>query len=65
MNNKNPLVNDRKRLYTISESAEYLGRTEWAVRHLVWKGLLPAVRIDKRVQIDVRDLDLLISHSKT
>jgi hypothetical protein len=65
MNSEKSLAKDKKRLYTIGESAEYLGRTEWAVRHLVWKGLLPAVRIDKRVQIDVRDLDLVISHNKT
>jgi hypothetical protein len=53
-----------KRLYTIPESAAYLGRTEWAVRHLLLNGILPVVRIDRRAQVDVIDLDLLIDRSK-
>jgi excisionase family DNA binding protein len=53
-----------KRLYTIEESAMYLGRTPWAIRHLVWRGELPCVRIGRRVQIDVRDLDALIERCK-
>lgn len=55
----------RKRLYSIPEAGEYLGRTAWAVRHLVWNGILPSVRIGRRVQVDVGDLDLLIERSKT
>jgi hypothetical protein len=53
-----------KRLYSINESAEYLGRTPWAVRHLVWKGLPPSVRIGRRTQIDIQDLDALIERHK-
>jgi excisionase family DNA binding protein len=52
------------RLYTIEEGATYLGRTPWAVRHLVWRGRLPCVRIGRRMQIDIRDLDQLIDRSK-
>jgi excisionase family DNA binding protein len=54
-----------KRLYTLKESAVYLGRTVWAIRHLVWRGVLPCVRIGRRMQIDVQDLDSLIERYKT
>ncbi len=54
-----------KRLYSIKESAEYMGRTPWAIRHLVWNGVLPSVQIGRRVQIDIRDMDTLIERNKT
>jgi excisionase family DNA binding protein len=54
----------RKRLFTIREAGEYLGRTPWAVRHLIWDGLLPSVRIGRRVQVDVRDMDDMIERNK-
>jgi excisionase family DNA binding protein len=54
----------RKRLYSIPEAGEYLGRTAWAVRHLIWNEVLPSVRIGRRVQVDVADLDALIERSK-
>jgi len=53
-----------KRLYTVEEAAMYLGRSVWSVRRLIWDGLLPEVRIDKRVQVDIRDLDAFIEHNK-
>jgi hypothetical protein len=31
---------------------------------LVWNGILPSVRIGRRVQVDVADLDLLIEKNK-
>jgi excisionase family DNA binding protein len=55
----------RKRLFTVTEAGEYLGRTPWAVRHLIWNGVLPYVRIGRRVQVDVSDMDSLIDRSKT
>ena len=55
----------RKRLYSVEETAEYLGRTPWAVRHLIWNGVLPAVKIGRRIQVDIRDMDALIEHSKS
>ena len=57
-------VHSRKRLYSIEEAGEYLGRTAWAVRHLIWNGILPSVRIGRRVQVDVGDMDRLIETSK-
>jgi excisionase family DNA binding protein len=54
----------RKRLFTLDEAGEYLGRSKWAVRHLIWNGVLPSVRIDRRVQVDVSDLEALIEKNK-
>jgi excisionase family DNA binding protein len=53
-----------KRLYSVEEAAVYLGRSEWSVRRLLWNGLLPEVRIGRRVQVDIRDLDVFIEHNK-
>ena len=38
---RNPLV---KRLYTLKEAAEYLGRSEWGMRNLVWAQAIPVVK---------------------
>ena len=54
----------KKRLYTIPEAAEVLGRSVNSVREMIWKGRLPHVRIDRRVQVDVQDLEALIESSK-
>jgi excisionase family DNA binding protein len=54
----------RKRLYTINQAAEYLGRSPWAVRSMIWTGKLPAVRDGKRLLLDVHDLDRWIEASK-
>ena len=53
-----------RRLLNLRDAAVYLGRTEWAVRELIWKGRIPVVRIDRRIQLDVRDLDALIESAK-
>ncbi len=54
----------QRRLLSLEEAATYLGRTIWGVRELVWKGKLPAVRIDRRVQLDIRDLEKFIEAHK-
>ncbi len=54
----------RKRLYTIKEAAEYLGRSPWAVRSMIWSGKLPAVRDSKWILLDVFDLDRWIEANK-
>ncbi len=33
----------RKRLFTLKEAAEYLGRTVWGMRELIWKKI-PVVK---------------------
>jgi excisionase family DNA binding protein len=54
----------RKRLYTINQAAEYLGRSPWAVRSMIWSGKLPAVRDGKRILVDVLDLDRRVEANK-
>ena len=55
----------RPRLLTVEQAAVHLGRTEEAVRHLIASGRLRVVKIDRRVQVDMQDLDRLIEASKT
>jgi excisionase family DNA binding protein len=52
------------RLLNVAEAAAYLGRTPDAIRQLMHRGRLPIVRIDRRVQLDRLDLDLLIERTK-
>lgn len=53
-----------KRLYSLPEAAEYLGRSEWSMRRLVWSGELPHVRCGKRVHVDIQDMDKFIESNK-
>jgi excisionase family DNA binding protein len=47
-----------KRLYTLKEAAEYLGRSEWGMRDLVYAGRIPFVKgkMDRKYFFDVADL---------
>ena len=54
----------KKRLYTVPEAAEYLGRSIWSVRRLIWEGVLPSVRVHGRVHLDLADMENLIEQSK-
>ncbi len=53
-----------KRLFTVPETAVYLGRSSNSVRELERSAKLIAVRIDGRVMFDRSDLDDLIEASK-
>ena len=56
----------RRRLLPVEEGATYLGRTEEATRHLIASGQLPTVRSDKRVFLDIKDLDAwILRHKKS
>jgi excisionase family DNA binding protein len=59
----NPLC---KRLYTLKESAKYLGRSEWGMRELIWSGSIPVVRPDggRKIYLDILDLDTFITKNK-
>jgi excisionase family DNA binding protein len=61
-----PADNSRvpKRLYSIPEAAQYLGRSTWSVRRLIWAGELPQVRAGKRVHLDINDMDQFIEKNK-
>ena len=52
------------RLLTVEQAANYLGRTKASVQHMVSSGRLPTARGDRRVFLDVRDLDAWIDQNK-
>jgi len=52
------------RLLTVKQAGEYLGCSEASVYHQVSEGKLPVVRRDRRVFLDVRDLDRMIDACK-
>jgi len=53
-----------RRLLSLKEAATLLGVSKVSIRRLIWAGKLPAVRILRRIQIDIWDLDRLIERSK-
>jgi len=55
----------RPRLLSVEQAAVYLGRTKEALQHLIISGKLPVVRADRRVFLDVRDLDEWVERNKT
>ncbi len=51
-----PQANERKRLMTVTEAAEYLGKSKQAVYHLVNKDKIPVRRIGTRLMFDCIEL---------
>jgi excisionase family DNA binding protein len=54
----------RPRLLSVEQAAVYIGRSKEAVQHMVSSGKIPTVRPDRRVFIDVEDLDRWIREHK-
>ena len=54
----------RPRLLTVEQAAVYIGRTKEAIQHMIANCKLPTVRSDRRVFIDLRDLDTWIEENK-
>jgi excisionase family DNA binding protein len=52
------------RLLTVEQAAAYLSRTKASVQHMISAGRLPTVRADRRVFLDLRDLDAWIEQNK-
>ena len=52
------------RLLTVREAAAYIGRSEQAVQHLIFKRELIVVRRGRRVHLDRGDLDQWIEANK-
>lgn len=61
MKTQHPSAAPIRRLLTAAQAGEYIGRTESAIRQMIFKKQLPVVRIGRNVRIDVRDLDALIN----
>jgi len=51
-------------LLSVRTAAEYLGRTEKAVRHLYERRILTPLRIDGRVFLDRREIDALFEKAR-
>lgn len=51
-------------LLSVRRAAEYLGRTEKAVRHLYERRILTPLRIDGRVFLDRREIDALFEKAR-
>lgn len=56
----------RKRLFTLKEAADYLGRSVWGVRELVWSQVIPVVKQGgcRKMYLDINDLDAFIEKNK-
>lgn len=56
----------RKRLYTLKEAAEYLGRSVWSMRDLIWSGKLPVVKENggRKIYLDILDLEKFVNKNK-
>lgn len=56
-----------KRLYTLREAAEYLGRSVWSMRELIWSGQVPVVKGEgsRKIFLDVVDLNEFIDRNKS
>ena len=54
---QSPVSAPQRRLLTAAQAGEYLGRSEAAVRQMIFKKQIPVVRDGRNVRIDVRDLD--------
>jgi len=55
-----------KRLFTLKEAAEYLGRSVWGVRDLIWAQTIPVVKQGgcRKMYLDRNDLDAFIEKNK-
>jgi hypothetical protein len=59
-----PPAGDGPLLLTVGQAAIKLGRTVPAVEHLIRERRLPVVRFDRRVMLDMRDIEALVNDSK-
>lgn len=53
-----------QRLISLRDVADILGLSVASVRRLIWSGRLHAVKLNRRVLVDLRDVDRLIEQSK-
>jgi len=57
----------RKRLYSVKEGAEYLGRPVYSLRMLIYQGLLPVVKDrpgSRKMYLDLFDLEKFVNERK-
>jgi len=54
-----------KRLYSLKEASEYLGRGIWAIRRMIWNGEIAYVKAGRRVLLDIKEMDSWVEKNKT
>ena len=54
----------RRRLVSLPDAADMLGLSVASVRRLIGSGRLHAVKLNRRVLVDLRDVDRLIEEAK-
>ena len=57
-------IGPTRRLITLAQAADLLGISVGSVRRLIWAGKLHIVKLNRRVLVDLRDLDRLIEQAK-
>lgn len=55
----------QQRLYSVADTARYLGRTAASVQHLIKADAFPVVKHDKRTFVDVEDLKTFVVNHKS
>ena len=53
-----------RRLISLDEASRLLGLSVASVRRLIWAGKLPRVRLTRKVQLDIKDIEWLLERSK-
>ena len=62
----NPVPREsEQRLMGLQDAARLLGLSIGSVRRLIWRGRLPVVRLTRRIQVDLRDVERLIEQAKS
>lgn len=60
----NPSQKVNKRLYSIPEAGQYLGRTLWSIREMIYAGKIPYIRDGRRMLLDIEDMDSWIENNR-
>jgi len=55
----------RQRLFDLKQASQYLGRSVWGVRELIWAGKLPVIQDGRKMYVDLFDMDRYIEIEKT
>ena len=53
-----------QRLYDLKRAAQYLGRSVWGVRELIWAGEFRVIRDGKKQYLDLFDMDQYIKRNR-
>jgi excisionase family DNA binding protein len=59
----NPSQKLNKLLYSIPEAGQYLGRTVWSIREMIYAGKIPYIRDGSRMLPDIKDMDSWIENN--